>query len=406
MRLRASLSGRASLMLAVAAMLTVPFLMTGCTDDAPQGTTAAVPTEGCVACHSSADALTGAGLPEGAEAVAYLVSQEFLDSSHASAGCVKCHGGDANADDKTTAMADIVTDPSADLATCGGSDCHDDITSTFEGSLHSTASGILEKLKVRLSNTPDGEALAEAVFSADDSCYGCHATCGQCHVSIPAAFGGGLLDGHNFTDATAQEYNDVTCAQCHDAIGPMYVERDLHHEMGYSCADCHTDPKEVHGDGGQPTSMAEGNVSVECVDCHSDLSPQTHSRKHLEGATCDACHSVPYWNCIGCHAEDGSPESIEETVKLAKGTDGRITPVSRMGISEEMFGEPKLDMDLLNTKAAWILSVPHTVQPAERTEELCDRCHGSGTALLKASDLQFPDFEEQLLLEPLRAVKP
>ncbi len=38
------------------------------------------------------------------------------------------------------------------------------------------------------------------------------------------------------------------------------------------------------------------------------------------------------------------------------------------------------------------------------SQELCDRCHGEGTALITADDLQYPDYESDQAVDPLPAV--
>lgn len=367
------------------------------------------PTEtSCVKCHTDKEALKAGITTEGLKPEALFVSQEFLDSKHGKATCVSCHGGVGDADAIAAAHKGMKVDPTEDggAATCGKSGCHNDTTGTFKKSLHYTANGILDKMKIRLSGQPgDNVTYASDVFSAPDSCSGCHATCGQCHVSNPTANGGGLLEGHMFVTAKKQKDNDRTCGYCHDAIGPQFIKSDLHHKFGMSCADCHTDKDEVHG-GATPSKLVGDAVTVKCIDCHARLSGVYHTGSHATKVTCQACHSNKYYSCEGCH--EGKPKTVTETVKLGLGGDGRITTFAHTPISPKMFGKPALDASKLGTKASWIQVVPHTVNKPVVSEQFCSRCHGAGTAFLKKSDLQFKKVETKLLYPgaPLRSVKP
>ena len=57
--------------------------------------------------------------------------------------------------------------------------------------------------------------------------------------------------------------------------------------------------------------------------------------------------------------------------------------------------------ETFNTQSSWYAGFPHNVTKPAPDQALCDRCHGPGTALLKQSDLQFPDYEEELLVPSL-----
>jgi|GEM_PF-1877029 len=362
----------------------------------------------CVKCHTDKEALKAGITTADLKPEALFVSQEFLGSKHGKATCVSCHGGVGDANAIAEAHKGMKPDPTEDGGTtkCGQSGCHTDMTETFKKSSHFTASGILDKLEIRVSGQPgDSKAYAKGVFSAPDSCSGCHATCGQCHVSNPTANGGGLLEGHVFVTAKEQQDNDRTCGFCHDSIGPQFIGSDLHHERGMGCADCHTNKDEVHG-GATPSKLVGDAVTVKCMDCHVSLSGVYHSGSHETKVTCEACHSDNYMSCEGCH--EGEPKTVTETVKLGLGDDGRITTFAHTPISPDMFGDPALDSSKLGTKASWIQVVPHTVVKPAVSEQFCSRCHGAGTAFLKKSDLQFEKVETNLLYPgaPLRSVKP
>ena len=62
----------------------------------------------------------------------FIKDAEFMQSTHGKVGCVICHGGDSQVEDKELAHAGIVTDPSE--INC--STCHQDIAVEHDMSLH------------------------------------------------------------------------------------------------------------------------------------------------------------------------------------------------------------------------------------------------------------------------------
>lgn len=376
----------------------------------------------CMTCHSD-QAKLEAAKNEDVEVGNYLVAESFLKSTHGGETCVSCHDGNSEAAEKKGAHTGLVVDPTTDggQEKCGK--CHSELTEKFQTSLHFTAAGLEDKLALRLSKTENGDQMAHEIFMAEDSCYSCHATCGQCHISKPTANGGGLLAGHEFIRATEQRDNDETCGFCHDTIGPQYMGKhglendkvavapDVHYAQGMSCVDCHKSSEEMHGYGKEQKNMNdEGVITTDCLTCHKDIQGKgTHTEKHLASVSCSGCHADNYWSCYGCH--EGEPSEVKNVIRLGMGSDGKIDTFSHTPISATMYGEPKLDMKKLNTKSSWIQTVPHTIKAVEASDEFCNKCHtanrgGADDIFLKPDEFQFPDVEENLLVPKDKMPKP
>ena len=70
----------------------------------------------------------------------FLVSQEFVDSTHGSLGCITCHGG-ANEADKAVAHEGMDPYPSRNFdANCGA--CHGNVTDVYATSIHYNLHGM------------------------------------------------------------------------------------------------------------------------------------------------------------------------------------------------------------------------------------------------------------------------
>jgi len=360
----------------------------------------------CVTCHTSRAALARAS-GRNAHVARFLVARGFVTSRHGRLGCVSCHGGRDGASGQKAAHRGMTANPSlagAGSASCGA--CHSSVVTTFGTSLHRSAAGIWNKLRDRLSKADHGQAIARRTFRGKGGCGGCHSSCGDCHVSWPRASGAGLRAGHKFVTRTTVKQDDRGCVGCHDVIGPDYVSSDLHHKAGMGCSRCHTDRREYHGDGTARTDIhVAGAVVTRCVDCHQTLSASIHSPAHLAGATCEACHAAPYVNCYGgCH--NGVEGGDRTRVRLGIGRDGRLDTFRHTPVSSDMFGGGVnfVPFIQLGGKATWVETAVHTTALPGRTQALCDRCHGPGTALLRPSELVFPDIEQSLLPTPLPPV--
>lgn len=252
-----------------------------------------------------------------------------IDSVHAGIGCTGCHGGVSPVDEATdvaamtAAHSGIVKDPSEDAETgCGGGLCHDDIAHRNATSIHTNLWG--EKAHVAQRYGGSGfsfDQCPENVRSGyQANCYGCHTSCGQCHVSRPNTAGGGFAGGalggnHTFMREPSETYN---CNACHGGrIGMDWEgtiegnQPDIHNISGMTCKDCHKE--DFHGSGPDDahytTRYAVAGLPSCSASCHtSDASANLYHQMHWSGSgtagdiSCFACHSQLYDNCNTCHA--------------------------------------------------------------------------------------------------------
>lgn len=255
---------------------------------------------------------------------------------HLRIACVTCHGGNASQpNSKELAHKDLVRDPSEYKTgngqltnSCAGGSCHESfLIDDYSKSLHQNLWG--ERVMVAARSGVDN--FAQCPQSTQDGfngeCTGCHATCGQCHVSIPNSAGGGfpkngpLYSSHKFYKTPDMKNN---CTACHGSriAHDFYGEEgerdgDVHYkEEGMTClSQCHT-KDEMHGGIAETDqnsidryhyeelpSCTQGCHKAETVDSLAIIN-QYH-KKHFEDLTCYICHSQPtYNNCTGCHVND------------------------------------------------------------------------------------------------------
>ncbi len=335
----------------------------------------APPEDGCAAAPSRPPFLNA------------FVNAAFTDTTHGELGCTGCHGGDATTDDKTVAHGGMLD------AEAGCVDCHADITKLHSTSLHGTLNGMSHALELR--SGPENFHKLDTVWHND--CASCHASCSDCHVTLPGAVGGGLLRGHEFFKTPPME---DTCAVCHGTrAGAEYlgkwggVEPDVHHQAGMHCIDCHTN--DMHGDGTLYTSRWDVAGRSQCTDCHEDLpndSVEAHMAEH-DDMSCQTCHSQPYQNCFSCHAglEDGAffrkADHKGLDFKIGRNTVTgypysivplRNNPVSRDGFA--YFGENLLPH--FDEYPTWKTAAPHNIQRITPQNETCANCHGNADLFL------------------------
>lgn len=236
--------------------------------------------------------------------------EQFKQSSHYSLGCVGCHNGVGDTDDKNVAHSgDFLAHPSTDAQEkCA--DCHAEEVSDAHMSIHQQGWGQKRKVTMRsgLSGPQDFASLPVNIQEGyNKNCATCHAsTCGDCHVNRPPAGGGGLMNGHMFNTKPDMQ---ATCVVCHKTRGGhAYLgvapgtEPDVHlTKLGFDCMSCHTNA-DVHGDG----NIYEQRYAVagmpQCTDCHTDISASnTYHSLHIEDFSCYTCHSQDYNSCGSCH---------------------------------------------------------------------------------------------------------
>ncbi|MFC1935472.1 hypothetical protein ACFLX9_01725 [Chloroflexota bacterium] len=340
----------------------------------------------------------------------WVRSKPFLASVHGQIGCTACHGGNAQAGDKALAHEAIVTDPSVQPEqSCGG--CHGDIAGTFTLSLHSTFRGLETALLERAGQEEMPTSLVQAV---DNHCANCHASCGQCHVSIPTYLGGGLSSGHKFM---AEPPMAESCMACHGTrVGHEYtganegVAPDVHWEKAHMpCTECHSE--ELHGTGEEYDQRYAEEEGPQCIDCHqSALSPAVGIIQHTihdDKLSCQTCHSQVYKNCFGCHVGIDS-KGVAYAKSEASVMDFKIgrnvapsplhpyeyAPVRHVPVEPDTFayyGEGLLpDFD---ARPTWLYATPHNIQRITPQNQSCDACHGNDDLFLTPEDVQ-PEEQE------------
>ena len=364
--------------------------------------------KGCLTCHGNAGHLIGmvkppkapsedgcASAPSRPPFLGYFVNSAFPETIHGRLGCVGCHGGRPDATGRRIAHQDL-RDPNE---TC--TDCHAKIVARHDSSLHKTLNGMTHALQLRTGQTEFGSL--EPMWQAD--CATCHTTCGDCHISMPDAVGGGLIKGHEFLRRAPME---DSCALCHGSrAGGEYLgqfeglDPDVHFEAGMHCLDCHTN--DLHGDGRLYQSRWQVEGRAQCTDCH-DVASRTgvpaHGDMHAEVA-CQVCHAQPYQNCFNCHTgeEDGlyfrRAGSKDMTLKVGRNTvEGypfgfvtlRHNPVARD--SFDYFGPGLLPG--FDAHPNWKTAAPHNIRRVTPQNRSCAACHENETLFLDQDDL-LPD---------------
>lgn len=232
----------------------------------------------------------------------------YKESGHYAIGCVGCHNGTDNTDDKHIAHSgDFIRHPSV-FAEEKCAPCHQDIVDNFATSLHH-GTGQKRKVTMRsgLSGPQDFDQLpAHQIEGYNANCATCHASCGECHIVRPPIGGGGLSRGHDFIKTPDMISICVTCHVSRGGHAYLGVasgtQPDVHlTQMDYKCIDCHN-ADELHGDG-QPVDQRYAYARLpKCQDCHTDLkSKNTYHSMHMDDFNCQVCHSQDYNNCGSCH---------------------------------------------------------------------------------------------------------
>ncbi len=293
----------------------------------------------------------------------------------------------------------MIADPSEDPTQCLS--CHQETIDPehYANSLHSQLWG--EKKLIEERGNCEFSGAIEEGFNA--KCFGCHTTCGQCHISRPNSVGGGFImvagnsSSHKFRGSP---HMNEQCVACHGSrIGTDYLGHiegnlpDVHYGSHLmQCHACHSG-QELHGDGlsSNASGHYEHRYEVEsmprCESCHDAEGSNDFHSAHVNGfATnanlqCQVCHSQPYKNCTNCHPEPagaGSPFTIDEStvgIKIAKNVDPnrdeydyvvvRHAPVSTTTYDTWGLVLPEL------TAPTWKYASPHNIrlETAQTTSE-------------------------------------
>jgi len=232
----------------------------------------------------------------------------YKESSHYAIGCVGCHNGTDNTDDKKAAHSgDFIAHPSSSSdAKCAS--CHEKIVGNYHTSLHN-GFGQKRKVTIRsgLNGPEDFDKLPQhQIEGYNSNCATCHGSCGNCHVVRPPIAGGGLANGHSFTK-TPDMIN--TCVACHVSRGghaylgvASGTKPDVHlTKLGFTCLSCH-DGAELHGDGKKVEQRYAYDQLPSCTECHNSIQNKNiYHSTHYTDINCQVCHSQDYNNCGSCH---------------------------------------------------------------------------------------------------------
>lgn len=354
----------------------------------------------CLACHIDAGHMMQAVKPPPATSedscaagpsrpvfLNAFVNPAFPSSTHGKVGCTGCHKGDATAVDAASAHVGMTSGDTS----C--KQCHADIAARHATSLHKTLDGMAHALKLR-SGEENFHKLGE-MWKND--CATCHASCADCHVTLPGAVGGGLIKGHEFFKRPPME---ETCAVCHGSrAGGEYlghikgVSADVHFKAGMHCLDCHKN--DLHGDGTRYTDRWQVAKRPHCTDCHPAI-PNDKSRYHDEehaNVSCQVCHAQPYQNCFGCHSEvkDGAYKRTAADKKIIlrigdntqPGYAYKIVTLRKNPVVQNSFDA--FGANLLPhfaVRPTWKTAAPHNIVRKPSQSRGCKGCHKSDELFL------------------------
>ena len=345
-----------------------------------------------------------------------FVSAEYMnDSNHGGDKCVDCHGGDPLAAARAGAHLAMTPRPTytGTNGLCSG--CHVAVADSFGSSLHNNLAGIRNSVALRAGVN---ELTGELETAFDNHCAKCHTGCGDCHVAVPSAAGGGLLKGHQFKKTPNMT---LVCTACHGSrVADEFkgqnegIAPDVHYNRGMQCVECHSGA-ELHGVATSPVAHRyDVDSAPDCADCHPDDAAFTAFTAHsmhrdTEGQmelSCQVCHSVPYKNCSSCHVSlspEGAPiyevngpsfES-EMTFKIGYNTKrdalhpAKWVPVRHVPIDPNNYDHYGLDLlPDFDSQPTWRLATPHNIQRITPQNEGCmSTCHGQRALFLGPDDL-------------------
>lgn len=316
-----------------------------------------------------------------------FVAGEFLASTHGRLGCVFCHGGDSTADQMKPAHQGLVRKPSEQPETYCRS-CHPDAVARVKTSLHYTVSGLRHGL---MELARDQWPQVEPLFQKN--CQGCHASCGDCHVSRPKAARGGLLEGHRFFKSPPIE---LTCNGCHGGrVGPEFFGRnegfpgDVHWEKAkMGCTDCHS-REEIHGDGKTYQTRYQVPQRPRCLTCHPTAAPGQSALEahnvHGEKVACGVCHGNIIRSCTNCH--DGKARSrfdFKVGVTRRDGGPERYTLMRHVPTTRDLFGATLPGgLPGFDERPTWKETSPHNIQRVTPRNRTCEACHKNRRIFLR-----------------------
>lgn len=237
---------------------------------------------GCVDCHTDQAALQAAGA-EGEELERVYVQPDDVMSLHGRLGCVTCHDGDGEVEDKDAAHEGLIANPS-----------HFEEADTYCLPCHFNLRSEIPEHNIQ---TPH-ERILWGIHEDQQvcSCSNCHGAVahGPHPVGTHEGLAGYCIDCHEEQGVPPER---LTCTGCH--IGP--------HDLDLDCEVCHTsteiwDRVEL---GIHPMELTGAHAELECFECH--VWPNF---RQLSGFDCADCHTKPHDfggdDCAQCH-EAGMP---------------------------------------------------------------------------------------------------
>lgn len=361
---------------------------------------AAGSNEGCIQCHTDESILeslvavpkigpqTGVGPAGGPTTIIpktyhkrFLLDKTILERDpHFINGCSSCHKGDEKSIDQEKAHIGIIKKPSADLKAC--SDCHGDITETYQSAPHNKVQGMLRKVSKRFSKKEE-EIFTEKIFK--QSCKSCHASCGDCHVISPSKdeVGNGLLKGHGFV----KRDEGKTCSVCHEGrVYPEYTGKhsmkpDVHFQKGMMCVDCHK-KSQIHGG---PDGVRKNEKTVQgkpkCIDCHTlgreaKITARLAHVRHEGSVSCYGCHSQgEYINCYNCHLGKGATSKLGFFLGVNPNDKKTLTTLRAIPVARDTFLSAGIKMESFDEVPDYRATSVHNIQKITERTRSCDTCH-------------------------------
>jgi len=317
-----------------------------------------------------------------------------LDNHMADLSCIDCHGGNnTKPNSMEEAHAGLILDPSEYDATgknsCAASGCHETTAENYKNSLHQQLWGERKMVAIRSGVETFAECPQTTQDGFNHECTSCHATCGDCHISIPNSAGSGFINSHKFQKTPDQANNCMACHGsriAHDFLGDYEIypnrPRDIHADM-FTCLDCHS-KAEMHSSVPENTDRYHYDELPSCEEsgCHdANLNTiNTYHTMHLNNdkLSCFVCHSQDYNNCTDCHVNhewQTDPEyqanNPEEDFKIGlnpiKTESGRLRfefatlrhiPIAPDGYT--YWGSPTLPN--YNAMPSWKYTSPHSIR--------------------------------------------
>lgn len=336
------------------------------------------------------------------------VKANFLETDHGQIPCQNCHGGNPDDDDWRTVHKGLVKDPTFPdpETTCG--ECHEEIVASAVNSLHYTLEPMKKAIHKRIGNE-DVKTRKIIDDAMDKHCLGCHASCGQCHVSRPDYADGGFLAAHRFVK---QPPMDTTCASCHGGrVHGEYTgakddyEADVHYaDEEMTCMDCHkTD--EIHASATKVKTRLDLPQQPTCQSCHPDNPAEdTENRSHAlhrNKVACQVCHAQTSKSCFSCHVgtdKKGLPyyKCKEARMVLKIGMNPVKTErrpydyvvVRHPPVAPQTFDAYiKEGLKHFDDLPTWKPSFPHNIKRNTRQNQECNNCHGNKALFLSNTDL-------------------